>query len=996
GEERDIAVSSAVLGKHLARGGDPAEALKFLVQAARSAWSQEEISRCRDLCTQVLDQFEKGVTRGKKAGTDRLEILLLRGQCNRMLWKAEEARDDYSQAVKLFQRDTEIGVKCRALSDLGVIKLTEGHREEAIKYLRKALNLARRADAAELLQECLSKMGNFHMRYGEGAKAKVMYEEAADHARQSGSRESNIRALMDLAYCRHALDHPRNSLDLMNQVAEMFPPSEHSTSAYGDIMYRLGGAQYFCSQYGKAYESLKQALRVFTQFGNIGSLAATLNLLGLSCSAMGLFHEAREHLEAALSLAREGGPPLLNSFILAHLGMARSYTDTDWGIDLIKEALQMAEAVEGDRFTHQYRHFLGLRLLALNQWDQAREQADRLSEIATRFKDRTAVTYAIHLKWMVSRDTGKRKAEILREIRRLERISQTVEPTKDRFELCWFLSDLHQSRSDMTKHRDLARQALTLWDEMGNELDRTKRRAHLNHPDRIQLLQRLYTHSAPLPDTAMAKTPGDEVEAFIQISHALNTLTDIEALLKRLLDIALKATGAARGLMLFQQEGRFKPIAQKNWSESEIQQELPRLDDAARAALQEASLLYSDPGEPAASGMLRDLASEIAPGTICLPLVSKGKALGVVLLDSEEPGDTARALSRQFLSGFANMAAAAFKYAQLFEEVSQDRERLRIEKDELRDFVKTTSSRFGIVGKSRAIQRVWNLIDKAAGANISVVITGETGTGKELVARAIHENSTRCKGPFISINSAALVETLLDSELFGVEKGTATDVEARIGKFELATGGTLFLDEISEMSPSCQAKLLRVLQEKKLTRIGGLREIPVDCRVIAASNRVLEDEVQAGRFRQDLLYRLGVFPVPIPSLRERQEDIPLLISFFIEHWAQDAGTVPPKISRTVMETLMQHPWPGNVRELENLIYRMLLLSGGKELRFEDLPPSFGGYSQPLMDQIAQLQLTEKELLSLYARKVLDAQGGSKKKALQILGIDFKTLQKRLK
>jgi DNA-binding NtrC family response regulator len=244
-----------------------------------------------------------------------------------------------------------------------------------------------------------------------------------------------------------------------------------------------------------------------------------------------------------------------------------------------------------------------------------------------------------------------------------------------------------------------------------------------------------------------------------------------------------------------------------------------------------------------------------------------------------------------------------------------------------------------IVGSSAAMRKVYEQVEKVLESEITVFIAGESGTGKELVAKAIHFASLRSDGPFIDVNCAAIPEGLQESELFGHEKGAFTGaVATHPGKFERASGGTIFLDEVGEMSPSAQARLLRVLQERVLQRVGGTETIELDVRVISASNRDLTKMAEEGSFRQDLYYRLVVFPITLPPLRDRREDIPLLVEHFLEKYARDAGKRVTRVEARAMEAMATHGWPGNVRELENVIHRTLLVSSGLELTLEDLPP----------------------------------------------------------
>jgi len=243
-----------------------------------------------------------------------------------------------------------------------------------------------------------------------------------------------------------------------------------------------------------------------------------------------------------------------------------------------------------------------------------------------------------------------------------------------------------------------------------------------------------------------------------------------------------------------------------------------------------------------------------------------------------------------------------------------------------------------IVGSSAAMRKVYDQVEKVLESEITVFIAGESGTGKELVAKAIHYASLRSDGPFIDVNCAAIPEGLQESELFGHEKGAFTGALAtHPGKFEQAAGGTIFLDEIGEMSPSAQARLLRVLQERVLQRVGGTETIALDVRVISASNRDLAQMVEEGSFRQDLFYRLVVFPITLPPLRDRREDIPLLVEHFLEKHSRDAGKKVTRVEPRAMEALASHGWPGNVRELENVVHRTLLVVAGLELKLDDLP-----------------------------------------------------------
>jgi len=305
-----------------------------------------------------------------------------------------------------------------------------------------------------------------------------------------------------------------------------------------------------------------------------------------------------------------------------------------------------------------------------------------------------------------------------------------------------------------------------------------------------------------------------------------------------------------------------------------------------------------------------------------------------------------------------------------------------------------------IVGRSPAMLEVYKLVARVAVSMSTVLVVGESGTGKELVARAIHSHSSRAAGPFVAVNCTALAESLLESELFGHAKGAFTGAEkSKRGLFEEAQGGTLFLDEIGDIQPKMQAHLLRVLQEGELRRVGGSEPIRVDVRVVAATNRDLEEEVQRGRFREDLYFRINVVTIRLPPLRERPEDIPLLVDHFLSKYAQREGRAEAGIADEAMELFRSYGWPGNVRELENVVERALALSKSGIILPSDLPPEVrGGDSRqaPLSGHsLVSDRPTLAELEQRYVNLILQQEGGNKKRAAEILGIDRRTLYRTL-
>jgi DNA-binding NtrC family response regulator len=335
-----------------------------------------------------------------------------------------------------------------------------------------------------------------------------------------------------------------------------------------------------------------------------------------------------------------------------------------------------------------------------------------------------------------------------------------------------------------------------------------------------------------------------------------------------------------------------------------------------------------------------------------------------------------------------------------------DVSRLQEENSRLKKELKKKFSTHKIIGNSLPIQEVIKFIEKIADTDSTVLVTGESGTGKELVAKTIHYNSSRARNTFVPLNCAAIPKDILESELFGHEKGAFTGaITTRIGRFELANNGTLFLDEIGELAPSLQVKLLRVLQEKEFERVGGIKTIKVDVRIIAATNRDLEKAVKEGIFREDLFYRLNVIPLHLPPLRKMKEDIPLLIEHFVLEISKRKKKESPKISHETMGCLVNYRWPGNVRELENLIERLIILKEGDYITPDELPerflenrqmPRVVTKSKLLSSDGVDLNVVLDEIENNMIIQALEMSKGVKSKAASLLGLNRTTLIEKMK
>ena len=430
----------------------------------------------------------------------------------------------------------------------------------------------------------------------------------------------------------------------------------------------------------------------------------------------------------------------------------------------------------------------------------------------------------------------------------------------------------------------------------------------------------------PVAHTAATPTFADQVghmardlAALLRISNIINSIRDLELLQRELLRLIFEVIPAASGAVLLLPDLDEDPSSIVAWSRQpgaekpiEIQREL------VQRAIWERTAILTD--APAGSSEMRNVLS--------LPLVAVEKTIGVIYLTSRRPAPPFREDHIHFLDSVSRIAAVTLKNILALDALRSENKQLKAE----------LNSDGRLVGESRQIRQVEEFIARVAKSESTVLIRGESGTGKEVVARAIHQTSPRADRPFVAINCAAIPETLFESELFGYEKGAFTGAAGmRKGKLEAAADGALFLDEIAELPSPMQAKLLRVLQQKEFERVGATHLIPFKARVLAASNKNLEQAIKAGEFRQDLYYRLNVVSVHVPPLREHREDISLLALYFAAKYAEKSKRPFKGISLVARRLLMGYSWPGNVRELENAIEHAIVLGLTEEILPEDLP-----------------------------------------------------------
>lgn len=493
-------------------------------------------------------------------------------------------------------------------------------------------------------------------------------------------------------------------------------------------------------------------------------------------------------------------------------------------------------------------------------------------------------------------------------------------------------------------------------------LIRTRTIVQLHHEESVYLKPEKALE-AKIPPDRMARN----LQTLLKVSTAIRAARGAESLANELLDVIFETVPASEGAILMFDPG----LAQPAWSISK------RRNAPNGETLSVPGDLVQHSYHDGIAILTNDLQGREG-SLLAAPLAGSGRTLGVMYLGSYDPKVTLEADHLQLVTAIGSISGLALENALEFDRLNAENRRLREEIELEHD----------MVGESPAMKDVYAFVSKVAPTDSTVLITGESGTGKELAARAIHRNSTQVNGPFVAVNCAALTETLLESELFGHEKGAFTGAVAmKKGKFEVAHGGTIFLDEIGEMSPALQVKLLRVLQEREFERVGGTRPVEVDVRVIAATNRDLRKSVREKGFREDLYYRLNVVSVRMPALRERKGDVPLLASYFVSKYGARLGRKLNGIAPEARARLIRYDWPGNVRELENAIERALVLGSSNRIVPEDLPDQI--LDAPALDAEPEsgFHVAVREAKRQIILQAIDQAGGSQTGAAQLLGIN---------
>jgi len=951
-----------------ARLGEPASQARALSQLAARLRQRHALGEAREVAARALEL-------ARAARDDRAIALAekLVGGLALVSWDHTRAKEHLDRALVSFRRAGDARGEAICLQDFALVQVLEGSAGEALASFERADRIFGQLQDPVWQAMTLSNRGLVLTFLGHHDGAAECWRKMVERVRELGAAVPLVLPLENLALLLLRRGRYEEVLATARELVE--EATRHGLQAYrisgllclGDAWARLDDA-------AAAREHHELALALAEAIQEEAQRRFALLARGRDELEARRLEDAETLFREVLEDSRRAGN--LRTRALALLGLARVGLEAG---EAERVHLFLAEAERALRVPREdgIAHLAELQLLRARAW-----QLDGRLDLAIAG---TSLAYGF---------------------------ARFADALELQLEVLALWTALH----DAMGHEDLAAVPLAdaarlLRAAAARYEDPALRARFLNRPDVARLLDAALRRAAENRGAEEVARVTDTLAEIHEASERAASEGDPAPLWRRLVELAVERTGAERGLLVVEDEdGEFHPIAARGFpGEDGTVDPGVALRAISRTLLDEVHqgrtvLAVDAPNHPSLSR------SSSAPvlgirSVLAVPLRLRGRILGALYVDTRTHQALFSEADRRLLEALAHQAALALEHARLVEQLSAERDAYRQVAEETHSFGK-------LVGRSRPMREVFALLERVAGADLPVLILGESGTGKELAARAIHFNSRRKDRPFLSENCAAIPETLLESILFGHARGAFTGADSdHRGLFERANGGTLFLDEIGDMSPSLQAKLLRVLQEGEVRPVGAERTIKVDVRVVAATHRDLAAMVREGTFRQDLYYRLNGVTVRLPALRERKEDIPLLFRHFLERRAAEENRPVPEVDAAVLRALVLHDWPGNVRELENVVRRLLLFSDGDRIEARSLAaipelaealegagrtgtaglpatgPARGSSGTADLGEIAD----EKERL----RRALEATGGRKKDAAVLLGISRATLYRKL-
>ncbi len=930
----------------------------------------------------AVPYFEKALSAAREINNFRLtgEAGTGLGFAYDKMGRLDEAEKSYLRALNALSEVDYPEASCRVLNSMGIISKRRGDFNRALDFYRRALDISIEKKFFWSAMNLYGNLGNLYIARGDLKSGLDYYIKSLQISEEISDRRIESINLLNIG-------HTFNEVGDLEQAEKHFFQAIHKLKDLGDkgseaiALNNLGLLYYRKGEIAKSIEHYQKGRDLAKEINQ--PRAELANRIGLAedFTAIAAFDEAGEEGELAKSMATEINDMEQLAAALSTLAEIKFETgDTKGASQEIISFLGLSDQI-GEPIQRAKILLLGqacaMTVIPLNELDELLSQNPRIGPMVTRFRALGAINSSKNPElWLAQLDDAIRKA------RSFFLPGET-----------WRLLSLKaRFLSLMGEKFESVREIEKLRGEISSALAGLPQKSKLIAF--LQVLPETENKTERRLDTMTNASREERLEVLIRVARTVNTIRELDPLLNKIMDLALETLGGERGfIMLFSNSDGLEGKA----LEPRVARNLAREDILSETTISHSSAMdVAVTGKPLLLGKSEDqvdprqsMVTFRISSLLCVPLAVKGEVLGIVYVDSRS-GKTFTNDDLDFLVSFADLAAIAIENASLSEGLSKKNSYLQKQVESIWGFG-------NIVGRSAAMQKVFRMAESVAETDVTVVIAGESGTGKELLARAIHFASPRKKGRFVPVDCGAMAETLLESELFGYLKGAFTGaVSDREGLFEAAEGGTVFLDEISNTSKNFQAKLLRVLQENEIRRVGDTRTRKVDVRVIAATNKDLEGEVKTGNFREDLFYRLNVVNITLPLLKDRSDDIPVLANYFLQKIC-DKMKIPHKtFSSQALDAIQCFHWPGNVRQLENICERATIFAKSSIIDLEVLPVEIRSYNTsprqtggPLSapKTKAELKSEKARIERLFILDILNRTDGNVMEASRLSGMD---------
>jgi len=933
---------------------------------------------------------------GERKSESRVAWLL--GDAAYGLGEYADANQWYQLALEMAEQlnDAIQAASCRA--SIGLTLQAKGQMLPAFEHYRAALAAFRsqhhpRGEAIALLN-----IGMAELDLGEPRRALETVDAAVSILQTTGPAQAMADALSVRAQAREAIADADGAARDRAAALETARAAD-AVSVEAAILLASARAARRRGEIHAAELAVGQARDLASKLQDPGRIAETILLAGQLAAERSDFVQARTLCAEALAEfrrigAKSGETESLTEFGFIELDAANA---PNTALSYFQQACEIGTSTGNRRYLLEALYGQCEALFALNRQAEAASIARQLAGHLREMDDRAALR---HVFFRAAPPGLPLPPAVLELAQAVVRSSQEI-PAPMKIYAATVLA-AHRAGDPAEEYR----QAQTAATALG--LIRTEKR-----------LAAIQAQCAPRPAAEAPRPPAlstkesarmlqQPIRIMLTTAQALLSTFDPDALFTALMDQVIQVTGAERGfLMLRDAEGNLSFRISRNIRQEEISQ--PQFS-TSRSIIDHVVetgeiFLSADILADERFGRHQSVKALALRSVLCVPIPEIGgghTAAGVIYVDNPFESGLFEPSEKMLLEAIAALASLALANIRVANELRVTRDLAQREAARLRDQLAGRHQLGDMIGRSAAMKKLFDLVERVMHSSAPVLIMGETGTGKEMVARTLHFGGPHSRGPFIGINCAALPESLLEAELFGIEKGVATGVSARAGLIEQAHQGTLFLDEVGDMSLSTQARILRVLQEREVVRVGGRKRIPVELRVISATHRDLAEEIRHGKFREDLLYRLNVISLTLPPLRDRIEDVPLLALHFLGKFAREEGRAVDAIAPDVQRLLASYHWPGNVRELENVLHRAVILETGPVLSRAALPDTVLAQA-PSAEQEASLELGGEglqEIVNQLERKLLlaalDQSNGVKKDAAELLKLSPRMMSHYLK